>query len=295
MEITTHLEIFWVFLSYIMSPLSTAEAKISKAETLFRTARTVYHGFVSNELLEPIVDKIKERFVERAGNKIGAIADTQFAAVQARMCSLVDASEELRERAKALSDVMAAYKKVVAEQSALKKRQKELEALLQSRFRELYAAREAKNWSYEIADDLIADSSERKPLIEHGIVGKGAAVTGRKYNDDDWKGWGDLEDWKDLDSSFEGGEDDWGDWNRDDWDQRTQSDVGDGDYDGNYDGDCDPAPEPTMDERLCMERAHRVNSLHSSSNVHTISNRVRDLIEFETFPNDRDLLLKKLQ
>jgi hypothetical protein len=272
MEIATHLEIFWVSLSYIMSPLSTAEAKISKTETLFRTVRTVYHGFVSNELLEPIVDKIKERFADRAGNKIGAIADMQFAAVQARMSSLADASDELRERAKALSEVLTAYKKVVAEQSALKKRQKELEALLQSRFRELYAAREAKNWSYELSDDLVAHVSEKRPLIEHGIVGKGAAVTDRRYGDNDW------EDWKDSDLDED--PEDMENW----WDQRTQSDFGD-----------DPAPEPTMDERLCAERAHRVNSLHSSSNAHTISNRVRDLIEFETFPNDRGLLIKKLQ
>lgn len=272
METTTHLEIFWVSLSYIMSPLSTAEAKISKTETLFKTVRTVYHGFVSNELLEPIVDKIKERFAERAGNKIGAIADMQFSAVQARMSSLADASDELRERAKALSEVLTAYKKVVAEQSALKKRQKELEALLQSRFRELYAAREAKNWTYELSDDLVAHVSEKRPLIEHGIVGKGAAVTDRKYGDNDW------EDWRDSDLGDA--------WN--DWDQRTQSDLGDDDLH-------DFASEPTMDERLCAERAHRVNSLHSSSNVHTISNRVRDLIEFETFPNDRGLLIKKLQ
>ena len=161
-----------------MSPLSTAEAKISKTETLFKTVRTVYHGFVSNELLEPIVDKIKERFAERAGNKIGAIADMQFSAVQARMSSLADASDELRERAKALSEVLTAYKKVVAEQSALKKRQKELEALLQSRFRELYAAREAKT-GHMNSDDLVAHVSEKRPLIEHGIVGKGAAVTDR--------------------------------------------------------------------------------------------------------------------
>lgn len=280
METTTHLEIFWVFLSYIMSPLSTAEAKISKTETLFKTVRTVYHGFVSNELLEPIVDKIKERFAERAGNKIGAIADMQFSAVQARMSSLADASDELRERAKALSEVLTAYKKVVAEQSALKKRQKELEALLQSRFRELYAAREAKNWTYELSDDLVAHVSEKRPLIEHGIVGKGAAVTDRHYGDNDW------EDWQDRNSGD--GLEDIENW----WDQRTQSDFGD---DNLHDDLHDFASEPTMDERLCAERAHRVNSLHSSSNVHTISNRVRDLIEFETFPNDRGLLIKKLQ
>lgn len=277
-----------------MSPLSTAEAKISKTETLFRTVRTVYHGFVSNELLEPIVDKIKERFAERAGDKIGAIADTQFAAVQARMCRLVDASDELRERAKALSEVLTAYKKVVAEQTALKKRQKELEALLQSRFRELYAAREAKNWRYDITDEVVAELSERKPLIkqefECGIVGKGAAVTDRKYNDFDWGDWKDVD--CDLGDSGQGDDwkDSWRDWNNADWDQRTQSDLGDSDF----------APEPTMDEQLCMARAQRVDNLHSSNAC--ASNRVRDLIEFETFPNDRsalsqdeERLLKKLQ
>jgi hypothetical protein len=170
-----------------MNALSAAEARVSKAETLFSAAKNVYHGFMSSELLEPIVDKIKERFSDKAGDHLAAIADVQFAAIQERVKKLADASEEIRERTRALAVVLAAYKRVVTEQAALKQEQRRLEALLQSRFKELYAAREGKNWEYSLEDTL--NVSEREPLIaqqtsaafDEAVVGKGAAVTHRNY------------------------------------------------------------------------------------------------------------------
>lgn len=178
-----------------MNTLSAVEARVSKAEALFGAAKNVYHGFMSSELLEPIVDKIKERFSERAGDHMAAIADVQFAAIQSRVEKLADASSEIRERTQALATVLAAYKRVVSEQAELKREQRRLEALLKSRFKELYAAREGKNWSYDLADDINNSKNEREPLLKEPandlndfggfdgqpLVGKGAAITSRNY------------------------------------------------------------------------------------------------------------------